>query len=365
MFKQALRFLCLLLSACTAAHGGEKKKLIEFGWDEPDTGFIRKHIAEMERTPFDGCVFHVSYPKPEGGEGNFTWECWGTKAFTEKELKPAIEDLKATRFEQFHDNFLRFNVTPGKIDWFDDFSAVLQNAGLAARIAREGKCRGILFDIEEYETPTFEYRTRRDAGAKSWELYAGQARQRGREVMAAFQKEFPEVVVFLTFGYCLPWTQTENGKKPLAEVAYGLLAPFLDGMVEASTRPRNIVDGCELAYSFKDTSRFAKYHQLMTEGLLPMVADPKKYRSAVSLGFGIWLDYDWRKLGWNTNDLTKNFYTPEAFEASVRKALEVADDYVWIYTEQPRWWSSAGGPTQLPQPYIEALKRARPEKPAP
>lgn len=359
MFKQALSFLWLLISAGTAVHGGEKKKLIEFGWDEPDTRFMREHIAEMKRTPFDGCVFHLNYAKPDGGKGDFGWECWGTRAFTEKELKPAIEDLKATRFDRFRHNFLRFNVTPGKIDWFDDFSAVLQNAGLAARIAREGKCSGILFDIEEYETPTFQYRTRRDAASKSWDLYAGQARLRGREVMAAFQKEFPGVVVFLTFGYSLPWAQSENGRKSLAEVEYGLLAPFLDGMVEASTHPRKIIDGCELAYSFKDTSMFPKNYQMMAEGLLPIVADPKKYRHAVSLGFGIWLDFDWRKHGWNTNDVTKNFYTPAAFEASVRKGLEVADEYVWVYTEQPHWWSSAGGPLLLPESYMEALRRAR------
>src|ERR1051325_11565914 len=67
------------------------KKLIEFGWDEPDTGFMRRHVAEMEQSPFDGCVFHVTYPKPEGKPGNFTWECWGKRSFTEADLRPAEE----------------------------------------------------------------------------------------------------------------------------------------------------------------------------------------------------------------------------------------------------------------------------------
>src|SRR3954451_1301335 len=35
------------------AGAGVRKKVIEFGWDEPDTAFLRKHIARMERTPFD------------------------------------------------------------------------------------------------------------------------------------------------------------------------------------------------------------------------------------------------------------------------------------------------------------------------
>lgn len=48
--------LALLLGfgagALVAAPAGKKtmpKRLIEFGWDEPDTAFMRQHIAEMER----------------------------------------------------------------------------------------------------------------------------------------------------------------------------------------------------------------------------------------------------------------------------------------------------------------------------
>src|SRR3954467_10330959 len=116
------------------------KKLIEFGWDEPDTAFLRQHVAEMEKTPFDGCVFHVMSADPQGRRENFTWLCWGKRAFTEAELEPALDDLKATTFHRFTHNFLRFNTSPGDLDWFDDHAAVAGNARLAARVAREGKC---------------------------------------------------------------------------------------------------------------------------------------------------------------------------------------------------------------------------------
>ena len=335
-----------------------EKKLIEFGWDEPDTAFMRKHIAEMEKTPFDGCIFHANYIKPDGSAGMFLWECWGTNTFTEAQFKSALEDLRATPFKKFKQNFLRFNVAPGNVDWFDDFSSILQNAQLTAKIARDGKCAGILFDIEQYNSPLFRYHAQRDAKTKSWELYATKTRQRGREVMEAFQKGFPGGKIFLTFGYSLPWANSESGKKSLAEVDYGLLAPFLDGMVEAAKEKKSIIDGCELAYSFKDTGLFKHWHKVMRDELLPIVAEPKKYHDAMSLGFGIWMDYDWRKLGWETNDLKKNFYTPEAFEASVREGLKVADEFVWIYTETPKWWTGKGT-EKLPQAYVEALQRAR------
>lgn len=345
-----------------AAPGVEiTKKLIEFGWDEPDPAFLRKHITEMEQMPFDGVVFHANYTKPDGRTGSFLDEAWGRRAFTMAELQPALRDLQATRFRRFTDNFIRFNVTPGNVDWFDDFSAVRQNARLVARFAREGKCRGILFDIEQYGAPLFEYRKCRDAATRSWEAYAAQARQRGREVMDAFQEGFPDVVVFLTYAYSLPWLDSHQGRKPLADVKYGLLVPFLDGMFEVCKRPKAIVEGAESAYSFRDPALFGQHYQALRQSLQPLVADQKKYEAGVSIGFGIWMDYQWRKRGWDTNDLQKNFYAPEAFEASVRQALKVSDEFVWIYAEQPRWWSAKGKPINLPQAYIEALRRARME----
>ena len=54
--------LCTLLAAsqgwaqpspaAAGAKAGQRppKKLIEFGWDEPDTAFMRAHLAEMEAT---------------------------------------------------------------------------------------------------------------------------------------------------------------------------------------------------------------------------------------------------------------------------------------------------------------------------
>ena len=89
------------------------------------------------------------------------------------------------------------------------------------------------------------------------------------------------------------------------------------------------------------------------------VGSPEKYRAVTSFAFGIWLDHDWRNRGWDTEDPTKNFYTPDAFEASVHSALQVADEYVWIYSETPRWWSKEGKPVKLPAAYAEALFRAR------
>src|ERR1051326_7193834 len=90
--------LASILLACSLQAGQPQapaKKLIEFVWDEPDTRFLREHLSEMEQTPFDGCVFHANYPNPEGKQGSFTWEAWGTREFIASELQGALDDLKS------------------------------------------------------------------------------------------------------------------------------------------------------------------------------------------------------------------------------------------------------------------------------
>ena len=76
-------FIAAALAAVTAAEPASQpaqesargKKLIEFGWDEPDTAFMRKHAAQMDATPFDGCVYHIRYLQADGKDADFLWSC--------------------------------------------------------------------------------------------------------------------------------------------------------------------------------------------------------------------------------------------------------------------------------------------------
>jgi hypothetical protein len=352
--------LAIFSGALVSAAELKTKKMIEFGWDEPGTSFMREHITEMERAPFDGVVFNVDARKPKGPKRRFTWEAWTTNRFEEIEMQQTIDDLRATKFKRFTDNFLRFNTTPAKLDWFDDYSAVIHNCRIAAWTAKQGGVKGLLFDIEQYEGELFDYRKQRDKNTRSWDLYAAKVRERGREVMNAFDEGYPGATIFLTFGYSLPWNESQLGKRPLAECHYGMLAPFLDGMLDAAKGNVVFVDGNENAYRFRETNRFAASYRAMKQELLPIVkADHERYAKYFSLGFGLWMDCDWRKAGWDTNDFSKNFYTPEVFGSSVRTALQAADEYVWVYTEQPRWWSAEGATVKLPRAYEDAVRRAR------
>ena len=153
-------------------------------------------------------------------------------------------------------------------------------------------------------------RSSADAKRRSWVAYADEARRRGRELMTAFQKEFPDLIVFVTFGHSLLWEQSEHGKKTLAECRYGLLVPFLDGMIGAAGGRARIVDGHEMSYGYRDADAFTRAHRTIKEDSATLAEDGAAYRRTVSAGFGLWLDYDWREKGWDIKDPEKNYFSP-------------------------------------------------------
>lgn len=153
---------------------GHKKLLNYVSREAPDTAFMRKHIAQMEKSPFDGVFLTIKVTKPDGTQGNFMSENWGSHAFTEADFKPALDDIKATKFGRFTDNYPLFLTVSQNRDWFDDFSAIMNNARLTASFARQaneatgGKVPGILFDGEQYADKLFTYSAQRDKNTKSW-----------------------------------------------------------------------------------------------------------------------------------------------------------------------------------------------------
>jgi hypothetical protein len=353
--RQTVLLVCILLgltgTAQPAAPLPAAKKLIEWGWDEPDTKFLRANIQQMDQLPFDGLVFHVNSSKG----GGLTWEMWGGRRFTADEFRQAVEDLTATKFRRLTDRFLRVNVTPGKVDWFDEqaWATVRHNIGVAAQVARQGRCKGFMFDVEQYEGKLFDYRHQTRKASKSIGDYQQKVRQRGKEWMQAVNKEFPDITILLTFGYSI--TQPKGRATNRSEVSYGLLADFLDGMLDACSNQTTIVDAWESSYAYKEPRLFEQAYRTITNIALDWTAVPHKYRQRVKAGFGLWMDNDWRRKGWSVSDFSKNHFTPGEFERAVRAAMQESDQYVWIYTEQPRWWTRE----KLPQAYLDALASAR------
>lgn len=338
---------------CTGTASAEPptkpKKLIEWGWDEPDTKFMRQNVEKMEQLPFDGVVFHAISSKG----GNLVWEMWGRRKFDLAEFQEAIAELKATPFRRITDRFLRVNVSPGDVDWFDDqaWAVVPHNFGVAAEIARQGGCKGFMFDVEQYNAEPFNYAKQKHRESKTFDQYRAKVRQRGLEWMKAVNGPFPNITLLMAYAYSI----TGGRPKDRVKASYGLLGDFLDGMLDVCTPETRMVDGWEGAYRYKEEKQFAKAYNNIKVKLAELAADPEKYRRHFTAGFGIWIDSDWRRAGWHTDDLTKNFFTPAEFETSVRLGLQASDEYVWIYSEEPRWWTNQ----KLPKEYVEALVKSR------
>ncbi len=208
-----------------------------------------------------------------------------------------------------------------------------------------------MLDVEQYNSQLFEYPKQKHRQAKTFAEYQAQVRQRGRQWMGEVGRRYPGITILLTFGYRI--AQPGSGSDR-STANYGLLADFLDGMLDECPEGVRIVDAWEFSYPYKKAEQFRQAYETIKVKSAGWAVVPEKYRR-VQAGFGIWMDCDWRQKGWNAQDFSKNHFSPAEFEQAVRAALKTSDRYVWIYTEKPRWWTRE----ELPQAYVEALSRAR------
>jgi hypothetical protein len=357
--RTAQKALALLLGlACAwwnpSARAGEpgRKKFVELGWDIPDTAFLRAHGAEMERTtPFDGLMFQVS-AKDDQGQALSTEAIWDAKPWRRAWLEPALADLRACRFTNFTDNFVRFNATPGNLDWRDDtaWQALADKAGLCAWLMRETSNKGLAIDFESYGAQQFRYDAARGL---SFASAAALARRRGALFTQAIAREFPDAVLLALWLNSVN-IQAGNLSSPEAALTaahYGLLPAFIDGMLDALPPRMILVDGCENGYYMDSAEAYLLAASQMRSWNGPAIrlVSPEnraKYRGQVQAGFGFYLDMF-------LNRATNHYYFPPLdgsrlarLERNLGFARDAADQYVWVYGEQCRWW---GPPLQLPQ----------------
>jgi hypothetical protein len=391
--KRIVLALLFCVTCVPSAFAESEKKLIHLGIDAPDIPSLPANIRQIETAPFDGWTFSVTSDSPRGKERrfDFSWEGWGTRSFTKAELQNSVDALKATKFEKFTDNFIRFCTTPADVDWFESDEAMLNNARLAAWIARQGGVKGVLFDTEQYKFPLFDYHKQKHASTKTYGEYAEQVRKRGSAVMRAFQEEYPDITILMLighwanykYGYPNPsnpenhgknaWNMWTNDPKKLEFFEYGLLSPFIDGMVEAAGSNVKLVDGFEMTYMHLRNQEFVKARRIFLEHTKPFMKDPHRYFDVFTQGFGIFLDAQWlldidgkvfdlpgdhtlEFIGWNKTDFTNNYWQPDEIQMSLTNALKHADKYVWLYSERTWYW----GPNKtIPPAYEQAIRNAR------
>ena len=330
---------------------GAEIKFIELGWDIPSTALLRDSWQQMERTtPFDGVMFKVEIRNQQGRRLS-TESIWDAQPWQRAWLEPALADLKACHFSRFTDNFLRFNATPGNLDWGDDvgWTALAEKAGHCAWLVKQAGGKGLAIDFESYGAPQFKF----DPGrGRSFADTAALARKRGGQFVQAIACEFPEAVLLALWlnSVNLQAGASDSPEAILAAGAYGLLPAFIDGMLDAAPPSMTLVDGCENGYYMDSAEEYLRAAHAIRAWNGPAIRlvspnNRPKYRQQVQVGFGFYLDMF-------INSPTNRYYRGPLngsrlarLERNLGFARDAADQYVWIYGEQCRWW---GPPLRLP-----------------
>jgi len=371
-------FLCLSLAVMCAVTGGiaqgaerqalldqlAGKKLVAFGWDSPNTLFLRNNTGTFESSGYQGVVINPCHDprlpnRVDTRRGEQWWrlcrDVFVPRPMRREDWQFVVDDLRECQFESLTDNFLLLHSAPGKVDFFDgDFDTAVENTKIFVSLAKAAGCKGIFFDVENYSgLSLFHYPKRRHARAKSFSEYQAKVRERGRQWMRAVCEEFPAVTLMFV------WCHSSNVRymglgKSWAEAGYGLLPSFVDGCLEAKSPQSRIIDGFEFAYPFRTRANFLEAYHLVRQRARRFSSVPDLYDAHLEVGFGIWLDYGHRKFGWSSKDFSSNFHTPVTFEKAARAALEVSDEYVWVWAEKcTRWFGD-----NYPEAYRQATIRA-------
>ncbi len=334
-----------------------EKKLIAVGWDMPNAQRFRANLEVMETTPLQGCSVRFAGP----GNAPALWFSFSREPYDEQVVAQFLEDIKAVQPQRLRHRFLLLNANPGDVDWFDDagWETIVEHWRTAARVVHEGGLAGIMFDPEAYRDPhrAFDWSAQAQAEAHSFSQYCEMARLRGREVMAAVAEECPQTTILALFllSIHVQAVQFDAPQELLSGHAYGLLPAFVDGWLDVAPPTMTFVDGCENAYRYNSRLEYLNAANLIRNKCQRLISaeNRTKYRAQVQVGFGVYLDAYVNPPD-NTWYIDPGTQTPvQRLAENVADALDVADEYVWIYGEQASWW---------PVPHPTADKIRWPEK---
>jgi hypothetical protein len=335
------------------AEGGSKpRRLIYYGWGTPDTRYVRTHWSDMERMPFDGTGITVMIDRSGSDTSTHNqlgWQLMGRREFSREEFAGATEDLRAARWQRFHENFLPVVLSPEAADgltWFDDdrWRTIVRNLAVVSWVANEGGLKGVILDPEHYGYAMFSYSEHRRRTGRTFEDTRDAARKRGRELIGALRESLPRVVVLSLFGHTLALHEMQHGKS-LQTTDYALLPAFLDGVLDGIGEEGTYVDGFEFAYGYKKREQFVEGYRRIHGAARALSEVQDQYRRKVRAGFGIRLDHYDRL----------DYFTPEELRRSLQAALEVSDGYVWLYSQQARFFPPVGVSSEQ----LEAIRDAR------
>ena len=342
-----------------AAQERPQKKVIEYGWDVPYPDFVQKHIADMEKRPFDGVVFRT-----REFDHAFDTTPWKFDAF-----KPQIDTLSTIKWGKFTDNFLiLYAANKWSMNWYDDaqWKTISANLKLVSKALKAGHCMGVVFDPEPYGENPWLYPGK--FTDKSFAEVQAQVRKRGAQFMTALQTDMPNLKVLDFFQLALFQPAVDNPDPKVREEIQttkpwhnflALMPAFFLGMLDAANPGAVIIDGNEQSYYYESPEDFYREYHLMKQRVKTLVPRAlwKKYDSQVQAGMALYVD---QPLG-TRGDIktTGNWLSPadrlKFFENNVYYAMTTTDEYVWCYSERMNWWQNYTPSAGEPAPNANAL----------
>jgi hypothetical protein len=281
----------------------------------------------MEKWPFDGVIIRIK----NGTIG----ASFDTKPWPEENLKVVEADMKAIKWNKYKYNFLcLYAASDYGMNWFDDaqWKIILNNARASARLAKAGKCVGIVFDPEPYGKDPWPHPG--EYSGRSFEEVAKQVRLRGKQYVKALQEKWPDMHLLLFYFFPM---QTASPHFPL-------LGAFCNGLIEGSSNKAKIINGNEYSYFHTDRQSYIDdWRKIRVDD--PAKNDPKlkkKYDQIVQAGMALYMDQSLALRQPQTKYLS--FYMTPAerlkyFEYTVYWAMKTTDEYVWCYSEMLHWWN--------------------------
>ena len=339
-----------------------KVKLIHDGWGfqwqglapgaKPDrklymtTKYIKDNIEMMERSiPGSGIIIRFTTDAAKsGGQPVNINAIFGGRPIKYEYFKDDIANLKSTKFKKFTDNFIGLTVSPGNVDWFDDkgWEVVCNNHKVVAKVAKETGMVGMKFDIEEYSKNTM-WQFKPEKGKTLAETHA-KIRQRGQEFGKALFSEFPDMHMLCYWWFSLCRHKNDPARPEEAEY---MVAPFVNGIYDVLPPTVKIHDGDEsCGYRANDEVEF--YHLgIDVKKQFLRFLDPKhlaKYRAQTFIAPGLYVDPHFaEKFGFWNNQLLPELETlggAKLLKRNLINAMEVADEYVWMWHERFVWFPS-------------------------
>ncbi|MCM2323485.1 MAG: hypothetical protein NDJ90_09510 [Oligoflexia bacterium] len=363
------------------------KKILYLGWHVPTTRWfsIPSNRESVKKLPIDGTAVDIlidrSYYSPENTLGR---QLLSPRAFSvaEPAFQAAISDMSQISSTHLTDNMMNVALGfPGQqvetLTWFDNarWATAANNWKTLAAIGNQMRARGFLVDVEGYSSGALfdlAKQKQRDGGAgivRSDDEYRRLAGQRGYEIMSAVQAVFPNSqFLFL-------WSYTAARPDPLGRVPadwhthFTLLPAFLDGMLRAipASSTTRIIDGYEFSYYHLDQPSdstvpvFQAGRNEILNGAVSLSKIPDLYRSRVSASFGLYLDWarDSALPQWKPGN--RQHSDPEEWGRVVGHALEQADQYVWIYSENAVLFDNINGfaASNIEAEYLDAQWKAK------